>query len=164
LLGLALLASFVRTVVLLHAQPTSVSSVSSSMPSSPSDSPRSIEVGRSISAECGRSGRPPTVAGRSSSTHRSTEFCQSAAAESQPSGSALVSRGIGIVRPDTDLLGACEGPTRVTMAEWRAPLHHTVHPGIDFPSLKFGQIRSIAQEWVGRGRTVLRPVNSEHVF
>jgi len=70
------------------------------MPSSPSASPRFIEAGRSISAECGRSGRPPMEAGRSSSTRRSTESYQSAAAASQPSGRVSVSRGIDIVQPD----------------------------------------------------------------
>ncbi len=79
-----------------NPSPTSASSVSSSMPSNSSASPRSTEVGRSISVEWGRSSRPPKVAGRSSSTHRSTESYQSASAASQPSGGASVSRGTGL--------------------------------------------------------------------
>ena len=50
------------------------------------------EGGWSISVECGRSGRSPKVAGRSSSTHRSTGSCLSAVAALQLSGSVLVSR------------------------------------------------------------------------
>ena len=60
------------------------------------------------------------MAGRSSSTHRSTESYQSAAAEYQPSGGASVSRDIEVDRSGTNLLGAIEKRKRATINKSRS--------------------------------------------